>query len=108
MTELDQARAHLRRCQAVLRDLRCGQPHSDAIYQLARTQASHDSLLAALSWVWDAQDRAKEQRAREEASEFFSSLGFDPVKILIDHPDNAVDTWSAVGLVKELKILGVT
>ena len=107
MNELGQARMHLKRCQSVLGDIRRAPAHEDETYQCARLEAAHDSFLAALSWVWDAQQRAKEQASREEAAAFFQGLGFDPAKVLLEHPDNAADTWSAVGLVKELKVLGV-
>lgn len=50
MTELEKARAHLRICQeALFRERRSYGPASEAYYS--------DRVLAALSWVWDAQER---------------------------------------------------
>jgi hypothetical protein len=105
-TELDQARAHLRKCQADLHRWRNdGGPWQ--FLQRSQIEEYQNAVLAALSWVWDAQQRDAERQEREQAAEFFRGLGMDATKVLIEHPIGATDTWSAVGLMKEMALLGV-
>jgi hypothetical protein len=65
LTELDQARAHLRECQDALHLSRSrgvnsfGVPFAKVHDGLRR---EHNALYAAISWVWDAQEREREQR----------------------------------------------
>ena len=70
MTELEQARAHLRRCQFILaRDRKsCGSTEVDKGILIA----SEWGVLAALSWVWDAQERDRMSRP------YFENISFDP------------------------------
>jgi hypothetical protein len=53
MTELERARAHLAFCQDDLHYCRGNLPYSRGAYKAAERH-----FLAALSWVWDAQERA--------------------------------------------------
>jgi hypothetical protein len=67
MTELEQARAHLLACQRDLQSLRLADFPSRII-------STHEAyVLAALSWVWEAQQRDAERKAKEEAAAFFST-----------------------------------
>jgi hypothetical protein len=87
MTELEQARAHLRQCQSQLATLRqrvgtaimAGHPvipgYLDGAYAL---------VLAALSWVWDAQERKIAPKLRV-LNEHRTALGLAPIKP--DDPD---------------------
>ena len=75
MTELEQARAHLRRCQQNLATQRqLGRDRFDipaAVVIAAGHNPYRDEManvLAALSWVWDAQERA-ERNARGTVAE---------------------------------------
>jgi hypothetical protein len=52
MTELEEARAHLQHCQDVLA---IGRANGGGAYM----DLSERNVLAALSWVWDAQERAE-------------------------------------------------
>ena len=56
MTELEQARAHLRRCQDRFHHRR-----ALGVGDVVREEAEA-AVLAALSWVWDAQEREKHIR----------------------------------------------
>jgi hypothetical protein len=68
MTELEEARAHLRECQASLQEARgsftveiglCSVPMTKPPAAPEITARCERAVLAALSWVWDAQERAK-------------------------------------------------
>ena len=74
MTELEQARAWLKDSQERLHYERTSQSDRDRMRFFERT------VLAALSWVWDAQDRV---RINLKADAWFDSLGFDPATVLI-------------------------
>jgi hypothetical protein len=78
MTELEQARAHLLACQRDLHSLRL----ADFPTRIISTHEAY--VLAALSWVWEAQQRDADRNAKEEAAEFFSAIG--PRRILIGKP----------------------
>lgn len=52
MTEVEQARAHLKERQEALKLLRIS---PDRVYRRAEAECM---VLAALSWLWDAQERA--------------------------------------------------
>jgi hypothetical protein len=83
MTELEQARAHLRQTQNRLAGHRAAGFNQFFVYAkddpdcFARKKAD---VLAALSWVWDAQERAGVNLV---ADAWFESLRFDPAGILI-------------------------
>ena len=62
MTELEQARAHLRRCQDRFHHRR-----ALGVGDVVREEAEA-AVLAALSWVWDAQEREKHIRLISEDS----------------------------------------
>jgi len=58
MTELEQARAYLRACQAKLRYARDVSVFIDGQWYPGNMKANAErAVLAALSWVWDAQQR---------------------------------------------------
>ena len=59
MTELEQARAHLKWAQDFLSRRRGVHAHGAALEEAMRT------VLAALSWVWDAQERAQTPKYRK-------------------------------------------
>lgn len=56
MTELEQARTHLRRCQTDLDMAR--QRNRGGFFDAMNVDHAATAVLAALSWVWDAQERA--------------------------------------------------
>ena len=65
MTELEQAQEHLRACQASLYFARRSRPFHVSYPQHPRGLSTREfkvlceaQVLAALSWVWDAQERA--------------------------------------------------
>ena len=60
MTELERARAHLRECQRILYSQRRAWPHLCQGEMLSRDESN---VLAALSWVWDAQERERMAQA---------------------------------------------
>lgn len=64
MTELDQARAHLRDAQAHLAAIRFKDKFSrktleTMFYPMDSRRTAENKIKAALSWVWDAQERAQ-------------------------------------------------
>lgn len=61
MTELEHARTHLHETQSALQNARS----SDLPW--AKTAENH--FLAALSWVWDAQERSRERDWRKMTQE---------------------------------------
>ena len=61
MTELDEARAHLRRCQSALASARKISHEKEFFRQF------EVNVLAALSWIWDVQERELDARDREWA-----------------------------------------
>ena len=83
VTELEDAHAHLREAQECLRLCRLGEPgvfgferpYSENLRQLER------QVKSAISWVWDAQERERENTARAETARFFA--GFAPTKTVI-------------------------
>ena len=75
-TELERARAHLRTTQDCFHRRRA-MKMSGVVLDEARVK-----VLAALSWVWDAQERAE----RQEADDYFKSisrLGYNPTALQI-------------------------
>jgi hypothetical protein len=54
MTELERARAHLRQAQAVLAFAR-----NHCVKSWSVNSSLETNVLAALSWLWDAQERAR-------------------------------------------------
>jgi len=58
MTELEQARLWLRIVQGVLQRERAVYAHYGAHGTAPLVRAAECAVLAALSWVWDAQERA--------------------------------------------------
>ncbi len=56
-TELDEARAHLRNCQSKLFFARQQVRHPHGEIVRSRLRVFERDVLAALSWVWDAQGR---------------------------------------------------
>jgi hypothetical protein len=77
MTELERARKLLRENQDALALERLDQ---DAYGDDHRVRYYEDCVLAALSWVWDAQQRSRRSRVKKE-------YGFWPTRALV----NAVD-----------------
>jgi|ERR1035437_4740556 hypothetical protein len=63
MTELENARAYLAESQDYLRDIRRQTPAWAAPGLIGRAESG---VLAALSWVWDAQERSGFNRRRRE------------------------------------------
>ena len=58
MTELEQARAHLRDCQKALKHARDVSVFEQGQWWPENMKANAErTVLAALSWVWDAQER---------------------------------------------------
>ena len=58
MTELEQARAHLRDCQKALKHARDVSVFEQGQWWPENMKANAErAVLAALSWVWDAQER---------------------------------------------------
>jgi hypothetical protein len=67
VTELERARTHLRQCQADLRFWRCNRSDREKregreLPTGRREKDSENAILAALSWVWDAQERKRAVR----------------------------------------------
>ena len=59
MTELEQARAHLQDCQKALKHARDVSVFEQGQWWPENMKANAErTVLAALSWVWDAQERA--------------------------------------------------
>lgn len=67
MTELEEARAHLRRSQEWLRMARAGYTNHFGIYVQPGSNSDTirrcaEDVLSALSWVYDAQERERKSR----------------------------------------------
>jgi hypothetical protein len=63
MTELEQARAHLRDCQKALKHARDVSVFEQGQWWPENMKANAErAVIAALSWVWDAQERARPTR----------------------------------------------
>lgn len=58
MSELERAQAHLRNCQSDLRSTRCSRHFTDYRHE-------ESAVLAALSWLWEAQQRWKTELLTE-------------------------------------------
>jgi hypothetical protein len=95
MTELEEARAHLEACQAHLAWTRqapqvFGANPDDAYKEFIRIDERR--VLAALSWVWDVQERAGINLV---ADAYFASLrdsGYDPTSLLFSTAVGVIDS----------------
>ena len=63
MAELERARAHLRLCQESLRQWRTAGFTEE--YLRENIGPEEDNFIAALSWVWEEQEKAREPTAAE-------------------------------------------
>lgn len=89
MTELEQARAHLRISQLNLFEIRRVHKGSQPWLDQAKQR-----VLAALSWVWDAQERdlgwqvyLQVKRGIEEMARAFNEGGAEPTRLHIPLPN---------------------
>jgi hypothetical protein len=69
MTELERARAHLRDSQENLSWRRFQQQHGKHPADWHALRWAEDVFLAALSWVWQEQEREREMAVREWMTE---------------------------------------
>ncbi len=89
ITELEQARAHLTLCQETLRILRAAPKR----YVRRRDHAgivgeAKSSVLAALSWVWDAQERDVYYQVKsgiEDMARVLKDRGVDPTTLFVPY-----------------------
>lgn len=75
MTETERARAHLKKCQGWLVTARTAPQALQQGYSQADIIVAHEAnVLAALSWVWDAQERERSDREIKTIRELMASL----------------------------------
>ena len=74
-SELEQARAHLRASQAALQHARDVSVFIDGVWYPGDMKAgAARAVLAALSWVWDAQEREDHRTLMQRVSDFMALL----------------------------------
>ena len=75
MTELEQARAHLRDCQKALKHARDVSVFEQGQWWPENMKANAErAVIAALSWVWDAQQRDKGWQVWETAQALVAEM----------------------------------
>jgi hypothetical protein len=73
MTELERARDHLQRCQGWLGIAR--RQNSGDLIGLMNVKYATEDVLAALSWVWDAQERDRWARIHGDGARIMETSG---------------------------------
>ena len=92
ITELEEARAHLRERQSDLYSARCALAETDPVAEAGYIIKNCEvSVLAALSWVWDAQERDVFHQMKtgcEDMARALRERGVEPTTLYVpDSPE---------------------